>query len=207
MIADNQKEAIEEILAFCEMHWVVTEVPIGDVVEMRDELRQHLEESVSDGKTVEDVVGTDTIAFAEEWAKPNRPYKSILWMVSGWTALIATSTAFVLTFAHLVSWSLYFPISFREIGFGFLLVLLNLGFGATTPITSSLHIGGSPLQQVLVLCGIATCTMLILLGINYATNIGDSSPLSHWSWISTLAIIAIAFLPVKPKQRLDELDE
>ncbi|PLS86395.1 MAG: hypothetical protein CYG60_07470 [Actinobacteria bacterium] len=76
MRVKDQREKAKEALDLCEMHWIATDVPVEKIEEMRDELYEHLQEAIHDGKPVEAVVGTDPIAFAEDLAAPVRPRKS-----------------------------------------------------------------------------------------------------------------------------------
>lgn len=56
------------VVAGCDRYWRDTGVPAEAIAEMRLELEQHLEEAVADGRSVEDVIGSDPAAFAEAWA-------------------------------------------------------------------------------------------------------------------------------------------
>lgn len=60
------------LLAECETYWRSTGVPRRAVASMRDELKQHLEEARADGRSVDEVVGSDPAAFAESWAAEYR---------------------------------------------------------------------------------------------------------------------------------------
>jgi membrane protein implicated in regulation of membrane protease activity len=67
------ERTIDQIVAECERWWRSTGVPAEAVGEMGAELRSHLVEGDHEGKSLEDVVGTDLAAFAEEWAAEFRP--------------------------------------------------------------------------------------------------------------------------------------
>jgi membrane protein implicated in regulation of membrane protease activity len=64
---------VDQIVADCERWWRSTGVPVDAVAEMKAELRSHLIEADREGKSLEDVVGNDLAAFAEEWAAEFRP--------------------------------------------------------------------------------------------------------------------------------------
>lgn len=64
--------SIEQIAAECERYWRSTGVPPVTVAEMRNELETHLREANAAGKSVDDVVGQDLAAFAEDWAAEYR---------------------------------------------------------------------------------------------------------------------------------------
>jgi membrane protein implicated in regulation of membrane protease activity len=68
--------SVERVVAECERYWRSTGVPAAAVEEMNVELTSHLNEARAEGKTVQDVVGPDLAAFAEEWAAEHRPPRS-----------------------------------------------------------------------------------------------------------------------------------
>ena len=59
-----------------ERFWRETGVPKSTVSEMQLELEQHLSEAGAEGRTVEDVIGPDPAAFAENWAAAFRKRRS-----------------------------------------------------------------------------------------------------------------------------------
>jgi len=61
-----------EIVTTCERYWRRTGVPQAAIEDMRLELRQHLEAALSDGKTIDAVVGPSLTDFAEAWATEYR---------------------------------------------------------------------------------------------------------------------------------------
>jgi hypothetical protein len=68
-----QTADVERAVSECTRYWKRTDVPRDRIVEMRAELEAHLREAVSEGRTVESVVGRDPSEFAEEWAREYRP--------------------------------------------------------------------------------------------------------------------------------------
>ena len=60
------------LIADCEKYWRSTGVPRREVVSMREELRQHLDEALAEGRSVHDVVGASPASFAESWAAERR---------------------------------------------------------------------------------------------------------------------------------------
>lgn len=84
--------SIDQTVAECARYWRDTGVPSDRVVEMRNELNDHLNEGVAAGQTVDRVVGPDLAVFAEEWAsayrspmtaqrpKDNGPGSSAIWI-------------------------------------------------------------------------------------------------------------------------------
>ena len=65
--------SVERVVTECERYWRSTGVPDAAVDDMKVELTSHLNEARTEGKTIQDVVGPDLAAFAEEWAAEHRP--------------------------------------------------------------------------------------------------------------------------------------
>ena len=207
MRVKDQREKAKEALDLCEMHWITTDVPVEKIEEMRDELYEHLQEAISDGKLVEAVVGPDPIAFAEELASPVRPRKSLKWKVLGLVTPQTGYAVLLLLLGHLWYWSLDFPVTPLMYAFALGAMLFSsLDFGMRMPMATSLRFDGPPLQQAVIIVGIAMSAAVVIVGINVAVNFGDAAPLSHWSWPAPLIVAVIAFvLPSRPKQDLDKL--
>jgi len=64
----NIREAVTATATACERYWRASGIGRAAAAEMRQELETHLAEAVADGRTVADVIGTDTAIFAAEWA-------------------------------------------------------------------------------------------------------------------------------------------
>jgi membrane protein implicated in regulation of membrane protease activity len=64
--------SIDKTVAECARYWSDTGVPSERVVEMRDELTDHLTEAAAAGQSVDSVVGADLAVFAEAWAAAYR---------------------------------------------------------------------------------------------------------------------------------------
>lgn len=68
--------SVERVVTECERYWRSTGVPDAAVDDMNVELTSHLNEARAEGKTIQDVVGPDLAAFAEEWAAEHRPRRA-----------------------------------------------------------------------------------------------------------------------------------
>lgn len=64
--------SVDQTVAECARYWRDTGVPAVSVAEMRNELNDHLNEAVGAGQSVDQVIGPDLAAFAEEWAETYR---------------------------------------------------------------------------------------------------------------------------------------
>ena len=211
MRTEDQQEKVKEALDMCEIHWMVTGMPVEKIEEMRDELWGHLHEAVRDGKTVESVVGDNPVFFAEEWAAPVRPPTPFLWKLSGWVSINFTYAAFVLVVGHILHWSLDFPVTpFLYLNFIGIMLVSSLAFSMGPPMSAALRFEGSTPRQALLVGGLTALVAAAVVGVNVTVNLaigaGGVSPLYHWSWPTTLIIATVAFLvPSRPEQDLDSL--
>ena len=211
MRTEDQQKKVKEALYMCEIHWMMTEVPVEKIEEMRDELQEHLHEAVADGKTVESVIGNNPVFFAEEWAAPIRQPKPFSWKLTGWVSLSFKYAVLVLVLGHVWHWSLDFPVTpFVYLNVIGLMLISSLTFGMGPPMSSALRFEGSPLRQALLIGGIMALCAAVVVGTNLAVNLavgaGDVSPLYHWSWPATLIVVAVVFVvPSRPKQDLSRL--
>lgn len=124
MNGNAQQDGVGETLDACRAYWNRNGVPAGKVAEMEVELRDHLDGALADGKGAEDVVGPDIERFAEEWAAPNRPARSL-----GEETLDALSDAvFALAvlggIVHLALWTTALSIDVEGVIWAFLILLL-----------------------------------------------------------------------------------
>ena len=124
MSVKNQQEKVRDVLAMCEMHWLVNRIPEDKVLEMSGELEQHLREAMRDGKPVEAVVGPDEFAFAESWAEEARPSMSIGNRFVEFAYLLSTLAATGAAFYHVVEWTL----SISVYWFAVLFLLVNAAY-------------------------------------------------------------------------------
>ncbi len=99
---------------------------------MQLELEQHLQQAVSDGKSLEAVVGPNPAAFAEAWAREMRPrvFRSGARVLRGLVyALSVVSTSALLSqlLAHSPAFTFTLFAAYLLIGSGLLALLLQLG--------------------------------------------------------------------------------
>ena len=64
--------SVDQIVTECARYWRDTGVPAATAAEMRNELNDHLSEASAAGQSIDQVVGPDLAAFAEEWATAYR---------------------------------------------------------------------------------------------------------------------------------------
>ena len=105
------------MVSACKEHWRSSGISKDQTEEMGEELGHHLRRSLTDGQSVEDVVGGDVDEFAEEWVTPNQPRKlvghEILEMFSATSVFIFI----VLLTLHLWQGSTSLPTSWESLSF------------------------------------------------------------------------------------------
>jgi membrane protein implicated in regulation of membrane protease activity/DNA-binding ferritin-like protein (Dps family) len=62
-------EEVADVMTACERYWREAGLPKSTVADMSAELQAHLHEAAGEGKTPEDVIGTNVADFAEAWAR------------------------------------------------------------------------------------------------------------------------------------------
>lgn len=124
MTTNVQQEKIKDVLAECEMHWIVNRIPDERVQEMSAELEQHLREAARDGKTIDAVVGPDAFAFAESWAEEDRPSWSVIDRVVEYAWALSLQAVFFAVVFHLFMWALFLPVHWWVILYLLLISLL-----------------------------------------------------------------------------------
>src|SRR5215472_16161169 len=68
------QQLIADFVRACAGYWELRGVAREHLTEMQLELEQHLQQAVSDGKSLEAVLGPHPAAFAESWAREMRPH-------------------------------------------------------------------------------------------------------------------------------------
>lgn len=112
IMTQQQQQEISELVVACETYWLLRGISASTREEMKLELKQHLEQAIADGKSIESVVGANPHTFAESWAREMhvhvltgdllpRLVSSILMTIAGFAVLehlIHRSLSFSLTF-------------------------------------------------------------------------------------------------------------
>ena len=68
------QQQIADLVRACVGYWELRGIAREHITEMQCELEQHLQQAVSDGKSLEAVLGPHPAAFAESWAREMRPH-------------------------------------------------------------------------------------------------------------------------------------
>ncbi len=69
----HTQQQISNLVEACAGYWELRGIARESSAEMQLELEQHLQQAVSDGKSLEAVLGPNPAAFAEAWARAMRP--------------------------------------------------------------------------------------------------------------------------------------
>lgn len=109
MNGNVREDPVREVLDYCRGYWKRNGVPDARVDEMAAELHGHLREALEDQKTVESVVGPDVEEFAEEWAAPNRPVRTLAEETLDVVSDAVFALAVVGILVHLAFWSPTLP--------------------------------------------------------------------------------------------------
>src|SRR6516225_9590946 len=67
------QQQIADLVEACTGYWELRGIARESSHEMQLELEQHLQQAVSDGKSLQAVLGPNPLAFAEAWAREMRP--------------------------------------------------------------------------------------------------------------------------------------
>ena len=195
------------VLMDCVMHWrIKNRLPRERVLEMREELERHLQEAAEEGKPIEEVVGPDVHAFAEEWGAPEERKLSRKEVALELVTSHFTGITGLLIVAHLWKRSLDFTFDLRK--YAGLLVFLWAA-SAVRDVTRRAEevYGGQGKQDRWPLwkrlgAGAAyeAGSVVSLLGINLAVQGGKCSALSEWSWRTT-AVVLVASIALILRSR------
>ena len=178
-----------DVLAQCELHWLAGRIPEGRVAEMREELHQHLREATGDGKPVESVVGDDVLAFAESWARVDRPSWPVFRRVAWFGYMVATMVVVFAALAHLLAWDLAAEVRWS----GAVLLLVTVW----TCVVSAAHVRGvgRPWQASWpVILAASLLTIGVAWGLSELTTGERDGVLLVWPWYGTISLAVFALV-------------
>ncbi len=197
MNTNDQREEIKDVQAECEMHWLANSVPGDRSEEMADELGQHLEEAVKDGKTVEDVVGPDVSAFAESLAKEERPVWTVRDRVMKYVWALTFQAAFFAVAFHILTWTLHLPVNWVLIPYLLYFswplsrLVLRPELSDTRPRWRSWLWLGAAVLLIATVWFTRDEVRVILEGINVALTGNVNGTLFTWPWYATLVLVVL----------------
>lgn len=161
---------------------------------MRLELEQHLQQAISDGKSLEAVVGSNPMTFAESWARetPHRfsgSFSIVLrWLLFSWLVYVLAFLGIVALFEHLISRTPTFPFTITH---ALALAFLALyGLLASVAGFFSPRIRTREKRDPLTFSGYALISVLLLVLLRLV-GVPLNVTLFSWGWPIT-ALICIA---------------
>lgn len=194
MVDQQTHQQITDLVNACAGYWELRSIPEPQRKEMRLELKQHFEQAVRDGKSLEAVVGPNALAFAESWARemphqfPRGGAVILRWLVFGWLASALLFLLIIALFEHLILRSPSFPFTLTHlVAFAFIAVylLLQAWSGFFAPRFRSRE---SRLRLTFgIYAGISLGVLLLLV----LTQAPLHQVLFRWDWPFTLLLLLL----------------
>src|SRR6266699_6901619 len=182
------QQQIADLVEACAGYWELRGIAREHITQMQLELDQHLQQAVSDGKSLEAVLGPNPLAFAEAWAREMRPqvFRRGVVVLRGlvYALSVVSTTALLsqlLTHAPVFTFTLF--AAFLLAGSGLLALLLQLG-GFLAPRIST-RAG----REALVLAGVVLAVLVLRLA---GLTVNWSITLLSWSWPTTVVLLTLA---------------
>src|SRR5258708_26077402 len=183
----HTQQQIADLVAACAGYWELRGIAREHITEMQLELEQHLQQAVSDGKSLEAVLGPNPAAFAEAWAREMHPrfWRGGARVLRGLVhALSVVSTTALISqlLAHSPSFTFTIFAAYLLTGSGLLALLLQLG-GFLSPL-----IGTRQGREALMLAAVVLAKLVLRLA-----RVKDdwSLALLSWSWPMTIFLLAL----------------
>ena len=160
----HTQQQIADLVEACAGYWELRGIAREGSHEMQLELEQHLQQAVTDGKSLEAVLGPNPLAFADAWAREMRPrfwrggavvLRGLVYALS----VVSTSALLSQLLVHAPAFTFTLFAAYLLIGSGLLALLLQLG-GFLAPRIS--------------------------------TRAGREALLLSWSWPTTIVLLALA---------------
>jgi len=182
------QQQIADLVEACAGYWELRGVARESSHEMQLELEQHLQQAVSDGKSLQAVLGPNPLAFAEAWAREMRPraFRGGAMVLRGLVyALSVVSTSALLSqlLAHAPVFRFTLFAAYLLIGSGLLALLLQLG-GFLAP-----RINTRAGREALLLAGVVLAVLVLRLA---GMKVNWSMALLSWGWPMTVLLLLLA---------------
>ena len=187
--ADQQtQQQISDLVEACAGYWELRGIARASSHEMQLELEQHLQQAVSDGKSLEAVLGPNPLAFAEAWAREMRPHfwrggaaalRGLVYVLS----IVSTTALLSQLLAHSPAFTFTLFAAYLLTGSGLLALLLQLG-GFLAPRVKT-RAG----REALVLAGVVLAVLVLRLA---RLQVSWNMALLSWSWPITIVLLALA---------------
>ncbi|HEX6541402.1 MAG TPA: hypothetical protein VF040_06585 [Ktedonobacterales bacterium] len=194
-VDQQTQQQIFDLVSACEGYWALRGIRRDRREEMRLELEQHLEQAPHDGRSVDAVVGSNALAFAESWARetphhvPRGLPRVFRWLIFDWLTSVLLFVSLVALFEHIVLLSPSFPlllvhlVAFACLG---LFALLQTFAGFLSPRIRSRE------SRILLLLGVYAVLSLAIVLALLASDTRLNMVIFRWNWPITLLVVAAA---------------
>ena len=127
----HTQQRIADLVDACAGYWELRGIAREHITEMQLELEQHLQQAVSDGKSLEAVLGPNPAAFAEAWAREMHPHfwrggAVVLHGLVYALSVVSTSALLSQLLAHAPAFTFTLFAAYLLTGSGLLALLLQL---------------------------------------------------------------------------------
>jgi hypothetical protein len=182
----HTQQQIADLVEACASYWELRGIALESSKEMQLELEQHLQQAVSDGKSLEAVLGPNSAAFAEAWAREMRPrfwrggarvLRGLVYALS----IVSTTALISQLLSHAPSFTFTMFAAYLLTGSGLLALLLQLG-GFLSPRVRS-RAG----REELLLAGVVLTVLILRLA---GMKVNWSQALLSWSWPVTAWLLS-----------------
>jgi hypothetical protein len=187
--ADQQTQRqIADLVRACVGYWELRGVAREHLTEMQFELEQHLQQAVSDGKSLEAVLGPHPAAFAEAWAREMCPRvlrggARVLRGLVYALGVVSSSALLSQLLGHAPAFTFTLFTAYLLAGSGLLALLSQFG-GFLAP-----RISARAGREALLLAGIVLAVLVLRLA---GLTVNWSMALLSWSWPVTIVLLALA---------------
>src|SRR6266566_2192792 len=181
-------QQISDLVEACASYWELRGIARVSSNEMRLELEQHLQQAVSDGKSLEAVVGPNPPAFAEAWGREMHPRfwrggAAVLPVLVYALSVVSTTALVQQLFVHAPSFTFTLFTAYLLTGSGLFALLIPLG-GFLAPRIRT--------RQGRVALLFAVVVLAVLIAREAGVRVNWSMALLNWSWPLTLVLFALA---------------
>ena len=186
----QEQNKISKVIDDCVVCWVMHEIPRPKINEMELELKQHLENAVVDGKTIQSVISDNVNDFAVNWAEEITPVKKT-WRDKAleWWYCMLLSAAVTLPWQHLRYQEFVFTV-YWDTPVQILIIVVVVKLFFSKPAWSSKILNFSSFKffiyAYMVFIVITLVFMLILYLIDISTG---KTAFFEWPWTATLALM------------------
>ena len=184
----HTQQQIADLIDACASYWELRGIERASSYEMQLELEQHLRQAVSDGKSLEAVLGPNPAAFAEAWAREMHPrfwrggarvLHGLVYVLS----IVGTSALFSQVLGRAPSFTFTVLAAYLLTGSGLLALLFQLG-GFLSP-----RIRTRAGREALILSSVLLAVLVLRLA---GLTVNWSMALLSWSWPVTVLLLALA---------------